>query len=167
MVREVTTGSNHPGESQSGWGFQASAKWATVSQEKNVSFNFNVATQLDWTLPMAMSFGSSCSAYKSNFVNASDPKKSCVDAKDAARIKTAQRNCFIQFAQEITKLSLPEDMTKRLLNDLNRDGCGFDFTSPGLVISLAQLRDLQSKFEPIKARVRKMNDDMIAAMDKD
>lgn len=164
MVREVTTGSNHPGESQSGWGFQASAKWAKVSKNKSVTFNFNVADQLDWTLPMAMSFSSSCSAYKSNFINGSDPKKSCVDAKDAARIKAAQRNCFIQFAQEISKLSLPEDITKKLLNDLNRDGCGFDFTDPSLNLSITTVQELQAQFSSIRTRVKKMNDDIVATI---
>jgi len=153
MVKEVTTGSNHPEASQSGWGFQASARWATVSSEKSVTFNFNVATPIYWTLPMSMSFASSCSQYKNYFINGSDPKKPCVDAKDAQRIRTAQQTCFVNFVNQINKLSLDPEEKKSLIKDLRRDGCGFNFTSPKFLHSFLELEKLRAEWLQFRTNV--------------
>lgn len=135
MVKDVTA-PNHPGESQSGWGFQASAKWAEVSSEQSIDFNFNVSTPIYWTLPMSISFSSSCAKLKANFINGSDPKKPCVDARDASRIAAAQRACVVKFATEISKLPFPDDQKNEMYKQLRKDGCGFNFTSPNVQLSL-------------------------------
>ncbi|MFG6083644.1 hypothetical protein ACEUZ9_005364 [Paracoccus litorisediminis] len=156
MVKEVTSGgASHPGASSSGWGFQASASWAKVSSEKSVTFNFNVATPIEWTLPMAMSFKSSCSALKANFINASNPNKPCVDAKDANIIKEAQQRCFVQYAAKIAQLpaDFPDDLKKILYADLRRDGCGFSFTGPNAMLSLRQIDTLNSMIAPVRSEL--------------
>lgn len=155
MVKEVTTGTNHPGKSESGWGFQASARWASVSSTKSVTFNFNVATPIFWTMPMAMSFVSSCSALKANFINGSDPKKPCVEAGDASRIRAAQKKCVEEYATAISKLSVPEEFKKILYKELFRDGCGFNFTSPEMMISTAEYSRLRGEFEATRRRVQR------------
>ena len=165
MVKEVTTGTNHPGASSSGWGFQASARWASVSATKSVTFNFNVATPIYWTLPMAMSFGSSCSALKANFINGSNPKVPCVDAKDAKKVREAQKICVITFAQDIAKLAVPDDFKKILYEDLRRDGCGFDFTSPALMISRSGIADLEAQFQTSREEVRLRVEKRVAEID--
>lgn len=156
MVKDVSTGTNHPGKSESGWGFQASARWASVSSKKGVTFNFNVATPIYWTMPMAMSFVSSCSSYKANFINGSNPKKACVDASDAKRIRDAQRTCVIEFSKDIEKLSVPDELKQILYKDLIRDGCGFNFTSPILMMSYPDIEKLRMSFEAERERVRKL-----------
>jgi hypothetical protein len=165
MVKEVTTGTNHPGASESGWGFQASARWASVSSEKSVTFNFNVSTPIYWTLPMAMSFVSSCSALKSNFINGSDPKKPCVDAKDAKRIREAQKICVQQYAMEIANLAVPDDFKLALYKELRRDGCGFNFTSPQAELSSRQVEALRSSFAAARASALKMIEARFAVID--
>ncbi len=169
MVKDVTTGTNHPGAASSGWGFQASARWAEVSSTKSVTFNFNVATQIEWTLPMAMSFGSSCRAFEENFINASNPRKSCVDARDAQKVRVAQRACFKRFAAEISALSLPVDIKLLLLKELRRDGCGFNFISPELMLSGDEIESLRANFAGIRAdlfsEVSALLDDVDASAD--
>lgn len=150
MVKDVTTGTNHPGAASSGWGFQASARWAEVSSTKTVTFNFNVATQIEWTLPMAMSFGSSCRAFRENFINASNPNKACVDASDAQKIRVAQRACFKRFAIEIAALGIPDEMKLLLFKELRRDGCGFNFISPALMMSAREVANFNAKLSEIR-----------------
>lgn len=150
MVRDTPAGSNHPGESASGWGFQASARWAEVSNEQTVDFNFNVSTPIYWTLPMGISFSSSCAKFKSYFINGSDPKKACVDAKDAAKIAVAQRACVNQFAKEIFKLPFPDEQKNEMYKQLRVDGCGFNFTSGAVLLSRSEL----DKFTPLANSIR-------------
>ncbi|MER8529662.1 hypothetical protein [Mesorhizobium sp. M1272] len=155
MVKDVSGGTNHPGKSDSGWGFQASARWASVSSKKSVTFNFNVATPIYWTMPMAMSFVSSCKTYQANFINGSNPKKACVDANDAQKIHDAQRKCVINYAKDIANLSVPDDLKQILYKDLIRDGCGFNFTSPIMMMSYPEIEKLRASFEATRERVRK------------
>ncbi len=165
MVKEVTTGTNHPGAASSGWGFQASARWAEVSSTKSVTFNFNVATQIEWTLPMAMSFGSSCRTFKENFINASNPSKACVDAKDAQKIRAAQRACFKRFATEISTLSVPDEIKLILFKELRRDGCGFNFISPELMMSSREVAEFNAKLVEIRESLFSDVEALVAEID--
>jgi hypothetical protein len=154
MVKEVTTGTSHPGESSSGWGFQASARWASVSSTRAVEFNFNVSTPIYWTLPMSISFSSSCSAFKAYFVNGSNPAKPCVDAKDASAIAIAQRHCVVEFAKEINNLPFPKEQKEEMYKQLRYDGCGYNFsTTVSSPISLYKTVTI-SKYSPIISRIR-------------
>lgn len=154
MVKEVTTGSNHPGASSSGWGFQASARWAKVSSSKTVEFNFNVATPIYWTLPMSISFSSSCSSLKTYFVNGSNPAKACVDAKDASAISAAQRRCVIEYAKEISKLPFPDNQKSEMYRQLRYDGCGYSFNAAASSpVSIAKSVS-STQVAPIIKRVR-------------
>jgi hypothetical protein len=165
MVKDVSTGTNHPGESQSGWGFQASARWADVSNEQSIDFNFNVSTPIYWTLPMSISFSSSCSTLKANFINGSDPKKPCVDAKDASKISAAQRACVIKFAGEISKLPFPDDQKLEMYKQLRKDGCGFNFTSPNVQLSLADQEKLSAASVGIRRQAMLDIADQLKAID--
>jgi hypothetical protein len=85
---------------------------------------------------MSISFSSSCSKYKTYFINGSDPKKPCVDAKDSSKIAIAQRACVVRFANEINKLPFPQDQKNEMCKQLRKDGCGFNYTSPAVLMSL-------------------------------
>lgn len=166
MVKDVSTPANHPEASGSGWGFQASAAWATVSTSKHVEFNFNVSTPIYWTLPMSVNFASSCSKYKSYFINASDPKKPCVDAKDASKIRAAQKQCVLQFIKDIANSPFDADQKKKLSDQLLRDGCGFNFTSPRVAIPFATAEKLRAQALASRATALRVADEEIRALDR-
>ena len=82
-----------------------------------------------------------------------DPKKPCVDAKDAQRIRTAQQTCFVNFVNQINKLSLDPEEKKSLIKDLRRDGCGFNFTSPKFLHSFLELEKLRAEWLQFRTNV--------------
>jgi len=162
MVKDTAKGTNHPEAGSSGWGFQASARWAEVSATKQITFNFNVSQQIEWDLPIAMLFSTTCNKYKNYIINQSDPNKPCVDITDIESVAGAQTTCVTallgQVKTWVDQGLIDEQTAKDLRTQIFHEGCGWmPAHSPDLVLfvkSPKALEQINKLFDAFKTQMQ-------------